>query len=70
MIETKATKYTIFPEVPFSDWRYMYARLTQSIGLGVTGPPILLLLTDAPCHSRCDTLKNPHCLMAIGSEHI
>ena len=25
--------------------------------------------SDVPCYSRCGTLKNPHCLMAISAEH-
>ena len=29
----------------------------------------LSLQTDAPCHSMCDTLKNPYCSMAMSAEH-
>ena len=25
--------------------------------------------SDVPCYSRCGTLKNPHCFMAISAEH-
>ena len=37
-------------------------RLT--IGVIVTGHRRWSLYTDAPCHSGCNTLKNPHCSMA------
>ena len=29
----------------------------------------IIKLTDALCHSRCGTLRNPHCSMAVGAEH-
>ena len=29
----------------------------------------MTLKKDAPCHSRCDTLKIPHCSMALSAEH-
>ena len=38
------------------------------IGVSVTGPRRWLLWTDAPCHSRCGTLKNPHCSLAINAK--
>ena len=25
--------------------------------------------TDAPCHSKCGTLKNPHCSMATSAKY-
>ena len=33
----------------------------SAISLSVTSPWIWTLLTDVPCYSRCDTLKNSHC---------
>ena len=40
--------------------------------VSVTGPRNWTLQTDAPCHSRCGTLKNPDsaCSMAMSVEHI
>ena len=40
----------------------------SAIGVSVTGSRKWPLLTDAPCYSRCGTLKNPHCSMAISVE--
>ena len=37
--------------------------------VSVMGPRRSPLKTAAPCHSRCGTLKNPHCSMAISFEH-
>ena len=31
--------------------------------------PKEIVKTDALCHSRCGTLKNPHCSMAISAEY-
>ena len=45
-----------------------YTRKCSAIGVSVTGPRRWPLLTDAPCHSRCSTLKNPHHL-AMSVEH-
>ena len=33
------------------------------------GSSEITIITDAPCHSRCSTLMNPHCSMAISAEH-
>ena len=33
--------------------------------MSVTGPRWWPLYTDAPCHSRCGTLQNPHCSVAM-----
>ena len=41
----------------------------STLGVNVTGPRRWPLQTDAPCHSRCGTRKNPHCSIAIGVEH-
>ena len=35
-----------------------------AIGVSVMGPWRWPLYTDAPCHSKCGPLKNPHCWMA------
>ena len=39
----------------------------SAIGVSVTGPRRWPLLMDAPCHSKCGTLKNPHCAMAMSA---
>ena len=41
----------------------------SAISVSVTGPRKWPLWTDALCHSRCGTLKNPHCSMAMSVEH-
>ena len=41
----------------------------SAVGVSVTGPCRWPLYTDVLCHSRCSTLKNPHCSMAIIAEH-
>ena len=28
-----------------------------------------VIITEFPCHSRCGTLKNPHCFMVMRAEH-
>ena len=38
-------------------------------GISVMGPRRWPLWTDAPCHSGCGTLKNPHCSMTMSTEH-
>ena len=35
----------------------------------VTGPRRWPLWMDAPCQSRCSTLKNSHCSMTISAKH-
>ena len=41
----------------------------SAFGMSVTGPRRWQLYTDAPCHSRCGTLKIPQCSMVISAEH-
>ena len=43
--------------------------LSSATDVNVTGPRRWPLQTDVPCHSRCGTLKNPHCSMAISAEY-
>ena len=40
----------------------------SAIGVRVTGPRSPRSY-DAPCYIRCGTLKNPHCSMAMSTEH-
>ena len=39
----------------------------SAIGVSVTGPRRWPLRTDAPCHSRCGTIKDPQCSMAMSA---
>ena len=41
----------------------------SAIGVGVTDLRRWQLWMDAPCHSRCGTLINSHCSMAMIAEH-
>ena len=59
-------------------WLSRFALDSQSWGCGFEPRlrqvwfPVLrteTVKTDAPCHSRCGTLKNPHCSMAISAEY-
>ena len=34
------------------------------------GSSEMTIINWCPCHSRCGTLKNPHCSMAMSAEHI
>ena len=53
-----------------SEFLRLIMRLKRfAMGVSVMGPRRWQLLTDAPCHSRCGMFKNPHCSMAMSSEH-
>ena len=41
----------------------------SAVGVSVTDPRRWPLWMDAPCHSSCGTLKNPHCSMAMSAKH-
>ena len=41
----------------------------STTGVNLTGPQRWPLWRVVPWHSRCGTLKNPQCLMAISAEH-
>ena len=32
-------------------------------------PSEMTIINDVPCHSRCGTLKNPHCSMGMSAEY-
>ena len=51
--------------IPYLLVQYTLQQSWRSIGVSVTFPQRWPLSTDAPCHSRCGTLKN---LMAVGVE--
>ena len=53
---------------PMSSKQEVHAK-RSGIVLSVTGPQRWPLQTDAPCHSRCGTLNNPHCSMTISAGH-
>ena len=53
-----------------SEFLILIMRLKRlPIGVSAMGPRRWQLSTDAPCHSRCGTLENPHCSLTMSSEH-
>ena len=41
----------------------------SAIGVSVRGPSEMTIIYGCPGHSRCGTLKHPHCSMAMSAEH-
>ena len=66
--QAEGTRFNPGRDRPNTDSNLSFAK-RQTFEVRVAGRSDGTLKPDAPYHSRCGTKKNPHCSMAVSSEH-